>query len=92
VQVVTHSEDRDVHPATGNIPLSPKPVTTSKFWKVPLQSFQMPGIHSMSILLCDLAVTAVICGTSAGTMSVEMLETERAKSLLAADLAHISLT
>jgi hypothetical protein len=65
-------------------------VTTSYLWKV--QSFKVPRVHSISIVLVDLAVTLVICGVSAGTRSVESLEAESPKSLFAKELPHRSLT
>ena len=72
-------------------------VTTSYLWKV--QSFKVPKVHSISIVLVDFAVTLVICGASAGTTSVESLEAETPKSLFAKEiplfakeLPHRSLT
>ena len=65
-------------------------VTTSYLWKV--QSFKVPRVHSISIVLVDLAVTLVICGASAGTISVDSLEAEKPKSLFAKELPHRSLT
>jgi succinyl-CoA synthetase beta subunit len=66
-------------------------VTTSYLWKL-VQSFKVPVVHSISIVLVDVAVTLVICGASAGTMSVESLEAETPKSLVAKELPHRSLT
>jgi hypothetical protein len=66
-------------------------VTTSYLWKL-VQSFKVPTVHSISIVLVDVAVTLVICGASAGTISVESLEAEKPKSLCAKELPHRSLT
>ena len=84
VHAVSHCEDT-VHTCADVA------VTTSYLWKL-VQSFKVPGVHSISIVLVDLAVTLVICGVSAGTRSVESLEAETPKSLFAKELPHRSLT
>ena len=83
VHAVSHCEDT-VHTCVDVA------VTTSYLWKV--QSFKVPRFHSISIVLVDLAVTLVICGFSAGTISVDSLEAEAPKSLFAKELPHRSLT
>ena len=84
VHAVSHCEDT-VHTCADVA------VTTSYLWKL-VQSFQVPRVHSISIVLVDVAMTLVICGASAGTISVESLEAETPKSLFAKELPHRSLT
>ena len=79
VHAVSHCEDT-VHTCADVA------VTTSYLWKL-VQSFKVPGVHSISIVLVDLAVTRVICGASAGTRSVESLEADSNTLIL-----HLSTT